>query len=160
MQRHGEHSPDTQAAESGSWLQSVWGGSTEQSWSAESCSTGAARSNHYIQRQTQITIPKKRVSAWKGWSERRWFRCVLTWSLLSKAAVAPSPLFSSTTTTMWVREFTLTCSISRSSCRSWNTGATLSLLLRTTSDFWDSPPLNHFYTLFKPLNVQLIFHTF
>lgn len=36
----------------------------------------------------------------------------------------------------------------------------LSLLLRTTSDFWDSPPLNHFYILFKPLNVQLIFHTF
>lgn len=84
----------------------------------------------------QETSERDFMKAWskKGWNERRWFRCVLTWSLLSKAAVAPSPLFSSTTTTMWVREFTLTCSISRSSCRSWNTGTTQKQVLMTVTE--------------------------
>ncbi len=41
-----------------------------------------------------------------------------TCSFSSKAAVVPLPLFSSTTTTIWVKEFTRTCSSSRSSCKS------------------------------------------
>lgn len=38
----------------------------------------------------------------------------LTCNCSSRAAVAVSPLFSSTTTTMCVREFTFTCSASKS----------------------------------------------
>lgn len=44
---------------------------------------------------------------------------VLTCNWSSRTAVALSPLFSSTITTMWVSEFTFTCSVSRSFCKLW-----------------------------------------